>query len=115
MATSKRALDEGLRQKHLEMLIKMYEAEGFEVLRVASGTIAIPEVDSEGNEGWIEIPVKVPKGSRDGDAYDGYSLAEDYKMKQDAKAAKAAERERKAAEAKAKKEKAKAKTTAGES
>jgi hypothetical protein len=63
-------------------------------------------VDTDGNEKWIVLTVKVPTGSRDGDAYDGYAMAEDYRMRQADKAAKAAERERKTAERKAKTKKA---------
>ena len=44
----------------------------------------------------------MPSGSRDGDAYDGYAMAQDYAMRQTAKADKAKERERKSAERKAK-------------
>lgn len=67
-----------------------------EVLRVKSNEIAIPVVDSEGNERWIVITIKVPTGERGGDGYDGYSMAEDYQMKQEAKAEKKAEKEAKA-------------------
>ena len=42
-------------------------------------------MDSEQNDKFIQIVVKVPTGSRDGDAFDGYSLAEDFKIKQDLK------------------------------
>ena len=37
------------------------------------------------------MTVKVPSGSRDGDAYDGYSMAEDFAMKMAEKKAKAEE------------------------
>lgn len=67
-----------------------------EVLRVKSNEIAIPVVDSEGNERWIVITIKVPTGERGGDGYDGYSMAEDFQMKQEAKAEKRAEKEAKA-------------------
>jgi hypothetical protein len=52
------------------------------------------------------LTFKVPTGSRDGDAYDGYSMAEDYQMKQTEKKAKA---EAKAKETAKNKAKAKAK------
>ena len=45
------------------------------------------------------MTVKVPTGSRDGEAYDGYAMAEEYRLK----VAEKAEKARKAAEAKAKK------------
>ena len=48
------------------------------------------------------MTIKIPTGSRDGDAYDGYAAAEDYAMKCEAKRAKQAEKERKSAERKSK-------------
>ena len=74
-----------------------------EVLTVGANELAIPVVDAEGNEKWVVVTVKVPTGSRtDGEPYDGYAMAQDYEMRQSAKAAKAKERERKTAERKAK-------------
>ena len=104
MATEK-TLCENLRAFHLNEIIKIYESRDDEVLRTASNEIAIPVVDSEGNERYIVITVKVPTGSRDGDAYDGYSMAEDYAMKRAERKAKAEEKARKSAERKSKKDK----------
>ena len=75
---------------------------GDETLRTASNEIAVPVVDSEGGEHFIVLTIKIPTGSRDGEAYDGYAAAEDYTMRCNAKAAKQAEKERKAAERKSK-------------
>ena len=102
MATEK-TLCENLRAFHLNEIIKMYESHDDEVLRTDSNEIAIPVVDSEGNERYIVITVKIPTGSRDGDAYDGYSMAEDYAMKCAERKAKAEEKARKSAERKPKK------------
>lgn len=99
MATSRKVLDDALREKYLEILSKVLDEQGEEVLRTGSNEIALPCVDSEGNDKFIVLTVKVPTGSRDGDLYDGYSMAEDYQLKQKVKAEKAA----KDAEAKAKK------------
>lgn len=104
MATEK-TLCENLRAFHLNEIIKIYESRDDEVLRTASNEIAIPVVDSEGNERYIVITVKVPTGSRDGDAYDGYAIAEDYAMKCAERKAKAEEKARKSAERKSKKDK----------
>ena len=104
MATVK-TLCESLRAFHLNEIIKIYESHNDEVLRTASNEIAIPVVDSEGNERYIVITVKVPTGSRDGDAYDGYAMAEDYAMKCAERKAKAEEKARKSAERKSKKDK----------
>jgi hypothetical protein len=65
-------------------------------MRTGTGEIAFPVVDEEGEDNWVVITVKIPTGSRDGDAYDGYSMAEDYAMN-------VAKKETKAKEAAAKK------------
>ena len=96
---TQKQINDQLREMYVNNLIEALTAAGEEVLRVGSNVIAIPVVDKNGEDNYVEFTVKVPVGSRDGDAYDGYSLAEDYKMKCEAKAEKAAE----AAEKKAKK------------
>jgi hypothetical protein len=92
-------INDKLREEYVNQLIGMLTAAGEEVLRVGSNVIAIPVVDAAGEDNFVEFTVKVPTGSRDGDPYDGYSLAEDFKIRSEAKAEKAA----KAAEEKAKK------------
>ena len=104
MAKTQKSLNDEVRAQYLQRVSECLSAED-EVLVVGSNELAIPVVDSEGNEKWIVFTVKVPTGSRDGDAYDGYAMAEDYQMKVAAKAAKAAEKERKAAADKAKRAK----------
>ena len=71
----------------------------YDVLQTASNEYSIPWVDDEGNEGYITIVFRIPKGSRDGEPYDGYAVAEDYRRK----VAEKAEKEKARAEAKAKK------------
>ena len=114
MAKAKKVLHEEIRAKYMKAVIDYLTAQGEEVLVVGSNEIALPCVDSEGNDEFIVITFKVPTGSRDGDAYDGYSMAEDYEMKEREKAEKAekakAEKEKKIARDKAMREqKAKAK------
>lgn len=102
---------EKLRQQYVQVIIKALEGLGEEVLRTNSNEVAIPCVDSEGNEQFCVFTVKIPTGSRDGEVYDGYSMAEDYTMKvaakeektkeAAAKKAKKAERDAKAREARA--------------
>lgn len=70
-----------------------------DVLRTGSQELCIPIIGEDSEEGYLVITFKIPKGSRDGDLYDGYAMAEDYKMKCEAKAEKA----KATAEAKAKK------------
>lgn len=119
MAKSKKALHEEIRQRYMADFLAKYEGE--EVLQTKSNEYAIPTLDSEGNEEWIVITFKVPTGTRDGEAYDGYEEAEAYKDGLAEKAIKAeaaakakaakiardkADREAKAAARAAKKEKA---------
>lgn len=90
MAKSKKQLHETLRNQFMKAVVEYLEKElGEEVLRTGSNEVAIPCVDEEGNDEYLVITFKVPTGSRDGDAYDGYSMAEDYAMKQRAAAEKA--------------------------
>ena len=98
MAKSKKQLHEGIRAKFMVMLTKFLEEQGEEVLRVKSNEIAIPTLDEEGNEEFLVLTFKVPTGSRDdGEAYDGYGVAEQYAESVADKAEKAkAEAEKKA-------------------
>ena len=114
MAKSKKQLHEALRAKFISALSAWLTDKGEEVLRTNSNEVAIPVVDEEGNEEFILVTVKVPTGSRDGDAYDGYSMAEDYTLRLQANAEKAkkaeAEKVKKIArDAKMREQKAKAK------
>ena len=99
MATSKKSLRETLRARYMDIVRDALTAKEEDVLVVGSNEYAIPCVDADGNDEFVVITVKVPTGSRDGDAYDGYAMAEEYRIKLVAKA----EREKERAEAKAKK------------
>ena len=116
MAKTKKVLHEGIRNKFMEAVVEYLEKElGEEVLRTKSNEIAIPTLDEDGNDEWCVITFKVPTGSRDdGEAYDGYGMAEQYAEHEAEKAEKAAkakaEKEKKIAKDKAQREaKAKAK------
>ena len=93
---TRKQLDEEIKVRFLTGVSEHLEQIGEEVLRVKSNEIALPVLDSEGEERWIVLTFKVPTGERGGDGYDGYSMAEDYQMKQEAKAEKKAEKEAKA-------------------
>jgi hypothetical protein len=108
MAKTKKQLHEELRADYLTKLSKYLVDNGEEVLQTGSQEVAIPCVDSEGNDEYIVITIKVPTGSRDGEAYDGYAVAEEYrlrveKQKETAERLKA-EKERKIARDKAQRE-----------
>ena len=99
MAKSKKQLHEGIRNKFMKAVVDWLEQEqGEEVLRTKSNEIAIPTLDEDGNEEFVVITFKVPTGSRDdGEAYDGYGVAQQYAEDTEAKAEKAkAEAEKKA-------------------
>lgn len=99
MATSRKILREMVKATYLEKITKLLIDSGEEVLRVGSNEIAFPVTDSEGNEDFITLKVVIPTGSRDGDIYDGYSMAQDYEIH----LAEKAEKAKKAKEAKEKK------------
>ena len=114
MAKTKKILHEEIRNKFIKLITDFLVEQNEEVLTVGSNEIAVPCLDSEGNDEYMVITFKVPTGSRDGDAYDGYAMAEDYAKNQRDKAEKAAkakvEKEKKIAKDKAMREqKAKAK------
>ena len=113
---SRTALDNELRENSVAKLISMYVAEGEEVLQVGGNVIAFPTVDTSGNEAWVEITVKIPKGERLGkgegfSGYDGYEQAGFYKQETERKAQEAASKkalsDSKKASAEAKKNKGK--------
>ena len=96
MAKSKKVLHEGIRNKFMNAVVAYLEAQDEEVLRTKSNEIAIPPLDEDGNDEWCVITFKVPTGSRDdGEAYDGYGMAEEFTAKEAEKAVKAAEAEAK--------------------
>lgn len=99
MATSKKTLRDTLRNKYLTLVSDFLAAQGEEILVTGTNEIALPCVDSEGNDEFLVLTFKIPTGSRDGDPYDGYSMAEEFRMK----VAEKAEKAKAAAEAKAKK------------
>lgn len=102
MASNVKQLREEVKLNWFLCLKEFVEEEGWEALQTASNEFAIPVVDREGGEHFVVLTIKIPTGSRDGDAYDGYAAAEDYAMRCEAKRAKALERERKSAEHKSK-------------
>lgn len=83
--------NEKLRAKYVELLAQFLKDHGEEVLVTGSNELCIPTVDDENEDQYVCFTVKVPTGSRDGEAYDGYAMAQDFQMKQEAKTAKAKE------------------------
>lgn len=83
--------NDALRAEYVQVLIDLLKSRDEDVQATKSNEVAIPVVDNEGIEQWVVFTVKVPAGSRDGDAYDGYGEAESYAMKVTEKEAKAKE------------------------
>lgn len=99
-----------IREKYSKMFLDFLSANE-DVMRTGSGSVAFPIVAEDGEEGWVEVVVKVPKWD---ETDDGYSRATEYSVKVADKQAKAVareeerkrkeeERKRKAAEKEAKK------------
>ncbi len=92
-----------LRNHYMKEIRTLLESMNEEILVTGSNEFAIPCVDNEGNDQFLVLTFKIPKGSRDGEAYDGYSVAEEYAMKQKKKAEKEKEKKSKAEKEKKKK------------
>ena len=99
MTVSRKQLREQVKAIYVEKLIDFFK-ESEDVLRVGSNEIAFPITDSEGNEDFIVLTCRIPIGANKGtEPYDGYAMAEEYRLKLKEKADKKA----KADEAKKKK------------
>ena len=85
------------RREMTEKVAQFFATNGEDVGYVNSNTINFPVVIGD-IEKWVEVTIKVPKGTKD-EEYDGYGRREDYTIKLQERADKA----RKSAEAKAKK------------
>lgn len=98
MATKK--IGEESRKTLVFHITESLKSFGFDVLQTGSNTFAVPIVE-DGEEGAIEIVLKIPKGPRDGSGYDPFEAAQAYNFHEEEKRKKA----QKAAEKKATKEK----------
>ena len=78
-----------LREEIIAKLKDFFTEQGEDFLRIAQGEFCFPTVDKNGEDKFIQIVVKIPKGSRDGEPFDGYGLAEDFQMRSEEKAEKA--------------------------
>ena len=101
-----KATRDALRNSYLEKLTNFLRSNNEEVLITGTNEFALPCVDSEGNDEFIVVTVKVPTGSRDGDTFDGYDMARDWEMTQKEKAEKKAEKEKEKEKKKERDEKA---------
>ena len=80
MANSVKVYREAIRIAYMDR-VKSYLSKTDEVLVVGSNEFAIPVVREDGEEDYVVLTFKMPTGSRDGDGYDGYAMAQDYSFK----------------------------------
>lgn len=95
-SVSRLALENEVRAKIFALIRPVLEEEFGDVMFVKNTEITMPTVFSTGEECFANVSISLPRGSRDGDPYDGYVAAEDYKAELEVKA----ERKRKADEKK---------------
>ena len=70
-----------LRADFLEMFTQFLRERGEDVGQIGSNAINFPVVTEDGEEGWIEVVVKIPKGTKDESADElGYGKREAYKL-----------------------------------
>lgn len=75
-----------IRAQFIEKLYRFFEAEGEDVGMIASNAFNFPIVAEDGEEGSVQIVVKVPKTD------EIYELREEYEIKQKLKAEKKAKK-----------------------
>ena len=107
-----------VRDNIMENVRHLFESD-FDVLRTGSQELCLPIIGEDNEEGYLVLTFKVPKGSHDGEPYDGYELAGEYqrhceeqKAKAEVNAKKKAEKMKKDAEMRRLKAEAKAKREA---
>lgn len=83
--------NDALRQMYVGNLMEILAGMGEDPIRVNGSEIAIPVVDGDGEDNYVVFKVQVPTGSRDGDPYDPYALAQEYWMKKEQREARAKE------------------------
>lgn len=96
------AANNAVRSEMLAALMECRATKGDEVLVTGSGSFVVPMVNALGDEIFVKVSVSVPKGTKDGDAYDGYTDAQMYAEKVQAAADKKAAKEKEKAEKAAK-------------
>lgn len=86
------------RKEIMESVKGLLNDNQYDVLLTGSNEIAIPIVGEDNEEGYLVITFKIPKGSRDGEEYNGYYAANDYAHKVAEKLEKEKIKEKKKAE-----------------
>lgn len=81
MALSNKELKTRLRKKYFTMLKDLLSQTDEEILVIGDATLCFPTLNENGEEEFVKIVLSVPTGSKD-EVFDGYSLKEDYDLKQ---------------------------------
>lgn len=68
------------RKYWLDYLQGLVSEKGEECLKYKGNGLCIPTVDANGNEYYVTITIAIPTGGRDGEIFDGYAAAQDYKL-----------------------------------
>lgn len=108
---SKASMETEVRNNVLKTIIDAISPTS-DILPISASELAIPVVDSEGNEKYAVIKVSIPRGERNGEGgyipFDGYAAAEDWKLVLAERADKATARKEKAERAEKEKERKRA-------
>ena len=78
--------NEKIRDSFIKDLMNFIESQDNEAIRIKNNEVAFPIVYENGDEAFIKIAVSIPSGSRDGDIFDAYSLAEEFQINEKKKA-----------------------------
>ena len=68
-----------IRQKVVDAIMAYFVEADEDCGMIASNSFNFPVVSEDGEEGWVEIVVKIPKDTEDGD--EGYTKREDQQKK----------------------------------
>ena len=94
--TMKNTNANAIRSRVIEAVMAYFVEANEDCGMIASNSFNFPIVAEDGEEGWVEIVAKVPKGTKD-EEYDGYGRREQYELDLKEKAEKKAEAEKKKA------------------
>lgn len=97
MATSQKQVTDSLRALWTaDLMAHLSKEHDTDVCQTAAGTFMFPVVDSTGEDRWVKISIIIPKDANEDDGTDGYSLAQEYQLKQAAAEERALKREQEA-------------------
>lgn len=68
-----------IREEQVIKFLTYLSSVGEDVVRTKNNRLAYPITDKDGNEGFIEITISIP-ANRDGEEYDAYEEAQNYKF-----------------------------------